>query len=157
MENAIQQIEVQKALDLRKELEAIPYGDMKKEFTALGIEKVFTPGTKKEVLISRAIAALEKLEKAPIVEEVEEVVEKEVRTSALIARLKEGGELENEVVEEESSEKPVYSKDIILENLENIALALPNTTDSSKLVLVTKQDMLVKMLKQYERWEKLQK
>lgn len=157
MDNPIEQIEVQKALDLRKELELIPYGDMKKEFKALGIEKVFTPGTKKEVLISRAIAALEKLEIAPIVEVVEEVIEEKVLTSALIVPLEEEDELQNEVIEEESSEKPVYSKEVILENLHIIALTLPNTSDSSKLILVTKQDMLVKMLKQFERWEKLQK
>ena len=157
MEEVIKNIEVQKAVDLRKELEAIPYGDMKKEFTALGIEKVFTPGTKKDVLIARAIEALEKLAEPAIIEEVEEVMKKEVLTSALIVPLDEENDEVIEEEEEESSEKPVYSRDIIVENLENIALALPNSAESSKLVLVTKQDMLVKMLKQYERWEALQK
>jgi hypothetical protein len=161
--NPIEQIEVQKALDLKAELEAIPYGDMKKEFIALGIGEAFTPGTKKETLVAIAIAALEKLDtianietglglepSAEVIAAVAEVVE--------VVEVVEVAEIAETIVPEEVGElvKPIYSREVILENLHNIRLAIPNSIDIHKIVLVGKQDMLVKMLKDLDEWEKIQ-
>jgi hypothetical protein len=164
MEQPIKELEILKALDLRKELEAILYGDLKKEFTALGIADAFIPGAKKGVLIDAAIFALEKLDKATeaIVQEVkddaveaviETVVEKTPLTSALVVPMDEEDEVSDEVI----IEKPLYSREVIVKNLNNIGLAVMNAMDSHKIVLVEKQDMLVKMLSDLDKWEALQK
>lgn len=166
--NPITQIEVQKALDLRAELDAIPYGDMKKEFIALGIGDAFTPGTKKDTLVAIAIAALEKLdtiaalegkEISTEVEEVEVIIE-EVVVPVLVETpiIDVITDVEVEIVSVEPVElvKPVFSREVIMENLHNIGLALPQSIDIHKIVLVEKQDMLVKMLKDLDEWEKIQ-
>lgn len=53
-----EKIEFNKVLELKAELEAVAYGDLKKEFESRNIGHVFKPGTKKEVLITLAIEAL---------------------------------------------------------------------------------------------------
>lgn len=173
--NPVEQIEVQKALDLRKELEAIPYSDMKKEFTALGIGDSFTPGTKKETLVSIAIAALEKLDaiealkakgesviepiSAEIIEEkaviLEEIV---VKSDEIAVKSDEIAVKSDEKATIEPSElvKPIYSREVIMENLHNIGLVIPQSIDIHKIVLVEKQDKLVQMLKDLDAWEEAQ-
>lgn len=159
--NPVEQIEVQKALDLRKELETIPYRDMEKEFTALGIGDSFTPGTKKETLVSIAIAALEKLDaiealKAkgePVIEPIStEIIEEKAVILEEIAVKSD----EKATIEPSELVKPAYSREVIMENLHNIGLVIPQSIDIHKIVLVEKQDMLVEMLKDLDAWEEAQ-
>jgi hypothetical protein len=53
-----EKIEFNKVVELKAELEAVAYGDLKKEFETRKIGHVFKPGTKKEVLITLAVEAL---------------------------------------------------------------------------------------------------
>lgn len=157
-----EKIELNKVLELKSELEAVAYGDLKKEFAKRGIENVFKPGTKKEVLIAMAVEALTNsvVPDAPLKEADEIEVEftevgseeqfNEPHGVADGAEEKEFEQKDELVIEGE----PLYSREVIEENLNILAATLKVCTEYSKKAVFDKQEFLLAHLAYLDKWEK---
>lgn len=88
-------LRLDQAVEIKAELEALAYAELKTKFAELGIESVWKAGVKKSVLIQSAMKALEEVSE-PIAEEIpaEEIEEEESEEEEIPAE-------EIEVIEEE--------------------------------------------------------
>ena len=176
-----EKLEVAKVAEVKAELELVAYGDLKKEFEARGIQNVFKPGTKKEVLITLAIEALFKKDvPADAVVETPKVETGVVDTAAAENIVVSGAETvtpkADEVVEPvapkadetvevekepefEKVEKlvitgePLYTREVIEENLGILAATLRVCTEASRKEIFDKQENLLAHLEYLNKWE----
>jgi hypothetical protein len=161
MSKALEQIEYQRALDQKLELEAVAYGDLKEKFTELGIPEVWHQGKKKVDLINLALQRLEEVKAIeakgidlsdPIVKsKLEEEKEKELITDASFKEIEVVEEIvidESQTKEEDTKEKVAhnYTKEEIEENLELIICNLYQATPLHRTLLFEKQAELLIML-----------
>lgn len=174
-----EKLEVAKVAEVKAELELVAYGDLKKEFEARGIPNVFKPGTKKEVLITLAIEALFKKDAVVETQKVETSV---VDTAAAENIVVNGAETvtpkadevvepvapkDDETVEDEKEKEPefekveklvitgepLYTREVIEENLGILAATLRVCTEVSRKEIFDKQETLLAHLEYLNEWE----
>ncbi len=174
-----EKLEVAKVAEVKAELELVAYGDLKKEFEARGIQNVFKPGTKKEVLITLAIEALFKKDAVVETPKVETGV---VDTAAAENIVVNGAETvtpkadevvepvapkDDETVEDEKEKEPefekveklvitgepLYTREVIEENLGILAATLRVCTEASRKEIFDKQENLLAHLEYLNEWE----
>lgn len=181
--DALEQIEYNKALELKEKIEGFKYHEMKQEFEKMGIGEVFKPGMKKELLVSAALVALEQLNSTGTIPEVEKDIQ-ELDTVNSVVVIEEKQELSTEeekseiitisetiseievvepivlqkqyiVIEEKAIlvEKPQYSREVIEENLELIQCSLHQALPTTRIMLFEKQAKLLLMLDQWDEYE----
>ena len=178
-----EKLEVAKVAEVKAELELVAYGDLKKEFEARGIQNVFKPGTKKEVLITLAIEALFKKDvpedavvETPKVEtgvvdtaaaenivvngaetvttKADEVVEPVAPKADETVEVEKEKEPEFEKVEKlVITGEPLYTREVIEENLGILAATLRVCTEASRKEIFDKQENLLAHLEYLNEWE----
>ena len=174
-----EKLEVAKVAEVKAELELVAYGDLKKEFEARGIQNVFKPGTKKEVLITLAIEALFKKDAVvdtPKVEtsvvdtaaaenivvsgaetvttKADEVVEPVAPKADETVEVEKEKEVEFEKVEKlVITGEPLYTREVIEENLGILAATLRVCTEASRKEIFDKQENLLAHLEYLNEWE----
>jgi len=112
-------LRLDQAVEIKAELEALTYAELKAKFAELGIESVWKAGVKKSVLIQSAMKALEEAPE-PIAEEIpaEEIEEEESEEEEIPAEEIEEEESEEEEIpaeeieEEESEEEEIPAEEI---------------------------------------------
>ena len=174
-----EKLEVAKVAEVKAELELVAYGDLKKEFEARGIQNVFKPGTKKEVLITLAIEALFKKDAVVETQKVEtgvvdtaaaenivvngaetvttkadEVVEPVAPKADETVEVEKEKEPEFEKVEKlVITGEPLYTREVIEENLGILAATLRVCTEASRKEIFDKQENLLAHLEYLNEWE----
>lgn len=171
-----EKIEFNKVVELKAELEAVAYGDLKKEFETRKIGHVFKPGTKKEVLITLAVEALTAKNDVATTDAVSGESNDITGTDGIFASLstekidmeikeQNGGEphsVGKEFANQEFEQKPEiiiegepkYTREVIEENLGILAATLKVCTEDSRKKVFDKQEYLLAHLAYLDKWEK---
>ena len=171
-----EKIEFNKVVELKAELEAVAYGDLKKEFEARKIGHVFKPGTKKEVLITLAVEALTAKNDVATTDTVSGESNDITGTEGIVSTLtpeeadkiikeqKEGEphnvgkEFDNQEFEQKPEiiieGEPKYTREVIEENLGILAATLKVCTEDSRKKVFDKQEYLLAHLAYLDKWEK---
>lgn len=167
-------LRLDQAVEIKAELEALNYADLKAKFIELGIDSVWKAGVKKSVLIQSALQALEnspksiaeEIEEEEIGEEAEEieVVEEEILTDEERrdsigdeeVELQDKDPEDDEEFEEEIEEAIVeeieiidedkYTEAEILENIEIVQCNMVQAIPTTRNFLLKKLDALQKAL-----------
>ena len=140
-------------------LEALKYGDFKKEFEKLGISAVWKPGTKKAEMVQDALRQLKKLKELKAEGTKEEDLEKEAEKQA--AKLKEkeekaAFELEKKrkKAERKANKEALVKVEKKEHSIETLEKALRNTnanlgnapSNSARQVLLNKKQQIMNLL-----------
>lgn len=143
----------------RDELKAIPYGDaLKEKFEELGIGEVWKPGSKKDVMITKALEKLALLKSfintGLTKEEAEAEVERKELRKKEIKQLSDQSKVliqdKKKVEELKDVQKKELSEEQIIANLENININLGNNIPSQRNILLKKKEALLTLLEEVQ-------
>lgn len=138
----------------KEELEKVPYQNLLKKFTELGIKSVWKAGTKKVVLIKAALDKIESINKIisenkDIKEEdiekkleLEEVKDKDLKEEELVTTAKDKADKEKKIIEEETNELNNYSSKQLHEMLLNLNHNLNHGLEVHRDILLKKHSIL---------------
>lgn len=145
----------EKKLISKHELSKVKYGELLAKFTELGVPEVWKPGSKKAVMIDKAIEQIkikqnleqEGLSKKEVEEKVVEInQQKEVAKAQ--EELKAAVEAEQKEFKAQQTTKELkLTKEQIEYNITNIDRNLLQCTDQQRFELIKKKDFLLDLLK----------
>ena len=147
----------EKKIISKEELSKVKYGELLKKFTELGIPEVWKSGSKKMVMIDKAIDKLKiktnleslGLEDAEVSKELEVIVENKIKAD-LAKEVEVAKQVEiKDKAETKQIQNSGLTKEQVEYNLRNIKLNLKNGIESHRIVLLKKQTDLELLLSKF--------